>query len=161
MREIAITISYQKTCVDLVDTNTHPDETAFLPAGVELRDALVNYVERVFRASLSKKNAQYAIQWLDSRRGTGNHYLKVRTRNLFHGKLDWLELSNHDIQQAIDPTIDRIVRNITYKVQYHMSANQTDDLQITLKGDLIHLDALISKLEAAIGQKLRVVEVAA
>lgn len=159
--EIKITISYQKTCVDVTGTNTATDETAFLPAGIELRDALINYVTINHRASLSKKAAQNAIQWVNSCRSTDTHYLKVRTRNLFHGNLDWLELSNHDIQKAIDPTIDRIVRNITYKVQYHVAASKSDDFQLILQGDLVHLNALISKLETSIGKKLRLVEVAA
>jgi len=149
VNDIIVTINYNRTTIDMLTNRYENDATAFLPAGVELCDALTEYLKHALHAGISKKAADQAIAWASSR--PFEKTLKVRVRNLFHGTVDWLDLSVADIERAITPTIERITRNLAYKIRYQLTDIPAGDCRILIKGDFANLNQMAQKLQDAAG----------
>lgn len=158
MYDITVKINYHQTTIDMLSSRYENDATAFLPVGVELCDALVEYLKHTHHAAISKKSADQAILWACG--SSSEHVTRLRVRNLFHGTLDWLDLSVADIERAIEPTVERVARNIAYKIRYQLAEIDRADCRILLKGDFAKLTQMAPRLQAISGISVYVVRAA-
>jgi rod shape-determining protein MreB len=154
MYKLYVVVDTGETQIFHVDQNHEAHSRTFTPSGVELYEAVIEYLKTDHQLWVSRLSAAMAIHTIGSAVPTEkNMTIKLIGRDLNNGLPGQREISTIQINTAIAPTLDQIVMQVTrhiHDIAIVLPPDTTLENEIILSGDYSMLRDLAERIEAAI-----------
>ena len=154
MIELGIIVNTRATEIEVTNNGTVTRKMTFLPAGVELTTALVDYLISKHSLRIDRLSAEGVLMISGSALPLAQgRTMLVRGQGATDGMPQEVEVSSQEIHKAIAEVVEKLVSAAAQRIQHMISTqNRTlDDSKIVLKGEFKHLNHLDQRLAEAIG----------
>jgi rod shape-determining protein MreB and related proteins len=155
MIELGIIVNTRATEIEVTHNGTVTRKMTFLPAGVELTTALVDYLKSKHSLRIDRLSAEGVLMIIGSAAPADQERtMLVRGQGADNSLPQEVEVSSQGIHQSIATVVEQLVSASAQRIQHIISMMQDttlDDTRIVLKGEFKHLNNLDKRLTEAIG----------
>ena len=155
MIELGIIVNTRATEIEVIDQGVVTRRMTFLPAGVELTMALVEYLKTRHSLRIDRLSAQGILLVIGAALPLDeNRAMTVRGHGVTDEQPQEVEVTGEEIREAIEEVIEQLVSAAAQRIQHMVSTTQLATpagSTILLKGEFKHLKNLDRRLAEAIG----------
>ncbi|MCQ3930502.1 MAG: hypothetical protein DPW16_08565 [Chloroflexi bacterium] len=159
MIEIIIRVNTLATEIERKQAGANDGKVGFMPGGLEIIEALTNYLKEEHLLLIGRLTAYATIISLCT--NPEKTSMRLMGRSLDTGDPKAIEITTKKVEQAISKVIDGIVRHTAFTLigdltDFHQVASQVD--QFTLTGEFRNVLVLKLRLEEAFGKPVLVTD---